>query len=64
MYARGLYPSSGLPLLPRGLYQEKPVSDPLYYFGFFAAELIVSTHRSNIKGLIGKTNEVHDIRMY
>ena len=35
----------------------KPVSDLLYYFSFFAAGLIVFTHRSNIKRLLeGREN--------
>ena len=35
-------------------FSEKPVSDPLYYFGFLVAVLIVFTHKSNIKRIIGK----------
>ena len=33
---------------------DRPVADPLYYFGFAAAILIIFTHRSNIRKLMQK----------
>ena len=36
-------------------YLGKPVADSLYYFSFFAAALIIFTHRSNIRRLLNGT---------
>jgi len=34
---------------------DRPVATPIYYFSFFAAALIIFTHRSNIKRLLNGT---------
>jgi glycerol-3-phosphate acyltransferase PlsY len=34
---------------------QKPIASPLFYFSFFAAALILFTHRANIKRLLNGT---------